>query len=336
MTVLFSGDPVFKEHLTPAGHPERPMRMDAVLAGVEANHLGEILAPLATRPATSEELLAVHSPAHLAAIADLAASGGGQIDADTSMSARSEELARLASGTVLNAVESLEGGAFSGAFVAARPPGHHATRRTAMGFCLYNHVAVAAASLVARGHRVVVVDFDAHHGNGTQDIFYDNPEVLYVSWHESPMYPFTGFAEDVGADAGRGTTLNLPMPPGATGEHYRAAVEAVVAPAVEAHGSDWLIISAGFDAHRADPLCNLSLTSGDFADLTFDLVQLVPPGRVLAVLEGGYDLEAIAACSASTIAAIDGIKVHPEAPSSGGPGAEALAATIETRKHSLD
>ncbi len=335
MAVLFNADPVFKEHLTGTGHPERPSRIDAVAAGITDHHLSEVLVPFSARAATDAELLAVHSSAHLELLERMGAAGGGSLDPDTSMSERSEELARLGSGAMLNAIELLRGGTFDGAFAAVRPPGHHATRDTAMGFCLYNHVAVAAAELVRLGHRVLVADIDAHHGNGTQEIFFENPDVLYVSWHESPMYPFTGLAAEVGAAAGIGATVNIPLPAGATGEHYRSSVESIVAPVVEEFGADWLILSAGFDAHRADPLCNLALTSGDIGDIVADLIQLVPRGNVLAVMEGGYDLGAIADCSAATLAALGGIRLHPEAPTSGGPGAESLGAIEEQRKRSL-
>ncbi len=335
MTVLFNADSVFKEHLTGEGHPERPSRIDAVQQGVQRHHLQEMLAPLDVRSATDSELLSVHAPAHLERLGMLAAEGGGLIDLDTSMSERSEELARLGSGTVLNAVEQLGSGNFGGAFVAVRPPGHHANSATAMGFCLYNHVAVAAAHLKAMGNKVAIVDIDAHHGNGTQDIFFEDPDVLYVSWHQNPMYPFTGFASDVGSGAGLGTTINLPLPPGATGEHYRSSIESVVAPAIEHLGVDWLILSAGFDAHQADPLCDLELTSGDIADVVTDLMQLVPRGHVVAVMEGGYDLNAIRDSSAATIAALSGEKLHPEPPSVGGPGARSLKEAQETRKRSL-
>jgi acetoin utilization deacetylase AcuC-like enzyme len=335
MAVLFNADPVFKEHLTGTGHPERPSRIDAVTAGIERHHLSELLVPFSARPSTDEELLAVHTSSHLEFLRRMGEAGGGFVDQDTSMSERSEELARLGSGAVLNGIELLQQGNFEGAFAAVRPPGHHATPDTAMGFCLYNHVAVAAASLVRSGHKVLVADIDAHHGNGTQDVFFDNPGVLYVSWHESPMYPFTGFASEVGAAAGFGTTVNLPLPAGATGEHYRESVETIVAPVVEAFGADWLIISAGFDAHRADPLCNLALTSADIGDLVADLIQLVPSGNVLAVMEGGYDLDAIADSAAATLAALGGIRLHPEPPTSGGPGAESLWAIAEQRNKSL-
>ncbi|MEZ5237698.1 MAG: histone deacetylase [Microthrixaceae bacterium] len=327
---------MFKEHDTGPGHPERPQRIDAVDHGLRSHHLGDLLLPVAPRPATDAELQLVHPADYVSAIERFAAEGGGHLDADTVVSARSAELARLGSGTLLAAVDQLAAGVGSGAFVAVRPPGHHAGARVAMGFCLYNHVAVAAAHLVSRGERVVVVDFDAHHGNGTQDIFWEEPSVLYVSWHQSPHYPNSGRAEECGSGAALGTTLNIPLPAGATGDHYRRSIEDLVAPVVEDFGATWMLMSAGFDAHRADPLCDLSLSSGDFADITGDLLSMVPVGRAAALMEGGSDLAAIADSAAAVVAALGGTKLHPEPPTAGGPGAVFVDSAIERRHRVLD
>jgi acetoin utilization deacetylase AcuC-like enzyme len=186
--------------------------------------------------------------------------------------------------------------------------------------------------LAAAGERVLIVDVDAHHGNGTQDIFYERDDVAYVSWHQHPLYPGTGGAEEFGSGEGEGTTLNLPMPPDATGDHYRRSIEQIVAPFSERFGSTWLVISAGFDAHRRDPLTDLGLTSGDFADITADLVQLVDPGRRLVFLEGGYDLRAVADSGAATIGALVGERLHPEPPTSGGPGSVVVDRVAELRR----
>jgi acetoin utilization deacetylase AcuC-like enzyme len=190
---------------------------------------------------------------------------------------------------------------------------------------------LAARHAQLRHHalRVLIVDWDVHHGNGTQDIFYDDPRVLYVSTHQHPLYPGTGRLDERGAGEGTGTTVNLPYPPGAAGDAYRAGFDEVVVPAVEAFQPTWLVISAGFDAHRNDPLTQLGLTAGDFADLTARLVPLVPAGRRLAMLEGGYDFEALARSTAACIGALGGVVVHPEAVSSAGPGRETVSAARE-------
>lgn len=195
-----------------------------------------------------------------------------------------------------------------------------------MGFCLLNNVAVVARALAASGERVLVVDYDAHHGNGTQDAFYAAGDVAYVSLHEWPLYPGTGAITETGAGAGEMRTMNLPLPAGATGDVYLAAVDRLIAPFAEAFAPTWLVLSAGFDAHRRDPLTGLSLTSGDIADLTARLLELVAPGRRLVVLEGGYDLQALADCTGAVIGALLGESHRPEAASSGGPGRHVLDA----------
>ncbi len=333
--MLFCSDAVFEDHDSGPGHPERPERISAVSRGIELHGLSDALLPISGRPATDSELTAVHSETHVARVDRFCELGGGYLDSDTHVGESSARLARLGSGTLLSAVEELGNGTASAAFVAVRPPGHHATADRAMGFCLYNHIAVAAAALRDAGSRVVVVDIDAHHGNGTQDIFWDDPDVLYVSWHQSPHYPYSGHADETGGGPGAGSTLNVPVPAGATGDVYRRSVEELVAPAVEEFGADWMLLSAGYDAHRADPLCDLGLTSGDYADLCSDLFSLVDRGRAAALLEGGYDLRAIADSAAATVAAMAGMKLHPESPTSGGPGDQFVDSAMEARRRAL-
>ena len=181
-------------------------------------------------------------------------------------------------------------------------------------------VAVAAASLAERGERVVIVDFDAHHGNGTQDAFYSDPRVLYVSLHQWPLYPGTGRFDETGDGLGLGTTLNVPMPPAATGDVYLAAIDQLVTPVVQQFRPTWLILSAGFDGHQADPITDLGLSAGDFGMIVHKLLEYAPPGRRLVMLEGGYDLDALQHSTAATLAELMGREFHPEAPTAGGPG----------------
>jgi acetoin utilization deacetylase AcuC-like enzyme len=184
-----------------------------------------------------------------------------------------------------------------------------------MGFCLFNNVAVTAAALVAAGERVAIVDWDVHHGNGTQEIFWDNPNVLYVSTHQWPAYPHTGRMGETGGDDAPFTNLNLPLPPGSSSDAFRAGFDLLILPVIERFGPTWLLVSAGFDAHRSDPLADLALTAADYADLTTLLTAAVPTGRLCLFLEGGYDLDALALSSGASIAAAIGLDYRPEAPS---------------------
>jgi acetoin utilization deacetylase AcuC-like enzyme len=319
--LIVASDPVFAEHDTGRGHPERPARLEAVMAGVARSGLGDALRPSSVRPATAEELERVHPREHLEWVQSLCERGGGAIDADTVVSTGSWAAALNAAGAGLAAAEALERGDGDAAFLALRPPGHHATPDRSMGFCLLNNVAITAAALAERGRRVAVVDFDAHHGNGTQDTFFRDPRVLYVSLHQWPLYPGTGRLDDVGAGAGVGTTCNLPLPPGATGDVYLAALDTVIVPLVEHFEPDWLLLSAGFDGHRADPLTGLALSADDFGLITGRLAVLAPPGRRIAFLEGGYDLEALTRSVATTLPNLVGARApREEPPSAGGSG----------------
>jgi acetoin utilization deacetylase AcuC-like enzyme len=320
VTVLVASHPQFLLHDTGPGHPERPARLTAVMAGIEAAGVREALVQFEPEPAPWDAIERVHPGRYLLALEELASMGGGHIDADTVLSEDSFGALLRAAGSGLDAVARLEAGEGDVAFCAVRPPGHHATPRQAMGFCLVNNVAVTAAALAERGERVLIVDYDAHHGNGTQDIFFRDPRVTYVSFHEYPLYPGTGAMDETGWGDGAGTTVNFPVPAGATGDVFRAGLDDVVRPLVERWQPTWLLVSAGFDAHRLDPLTGLSLSAGDFGDLTADLVSMVPAGRCVVFLEGGYDLDALAMSAGSAIAALAGGSYRPETPTSGGPG----------------
>jgi acetoin utilization deacetylase AcuC-like enzyme len=280
----------------------------------------------APRAATRSELELVHPASFLDALERFCRSGGGHLDPDTHAGPASWDAALLAAGAGPTAVAALDAGSASAAFCVVRPPGHHATPTRAMGFCLLNNVAVTAAVLADRGERVLIVDWDAHHGNGTQDAFWSDPRVLYVSMHEYPLYPGTGRLDDAGAGAGVGTTVNFPFPAGTTGDAFLAAVDEVVLPMLDAFAPTWLLVSAGFDAHRADPLTGLALAAGDYADLMVRLLDAASVGRRVLFLEGGYDLDALAACSGATVAALVGESWRPEEATSGGPGRPVVAA----------
>jgi acetoin utilization deacetylase AcuC-like enzyme len=258
-------------------------------------------------------------------IEDFCAGGGGLLDSDTVASHGSWGTALRAAGGALAAVDALTFAGDGVAFVAHRPPGHHATADQAMGFCLLNNVAIAAAALLARGERVLVLDWDVHHGNGTEAIFWDEPGLFYVSTHQSPLYPGTGGARATGGANAPALNMNVPLPPGATGDVLLYAFDEIVAPAVEDFGPSWVLISSGFDAHRSDPLANLELSAGDFADLAARAKGFAPgPGRVVVVLEGGYDLTAISHSTGAVLAALLGENYRAEPSTSGGPGKSAV------------
>jgi len=326
----------YLDHEPGRGHPERPARLQAVLDGIHRAGLTDGLVPAAPRAATRAEVELVHAPALVDLIQHSSRDGGGWLDGDTATSDASFEASLLAVGAGLTAIELLDGGAADGAFCAVRPPGHHATPTRPMGFCLFNNVAVTAASLAARGERVLVVDYDAHHGNGTQDAFWADPRVVYVSFHQHPLYPGTGALRDAGVGPGLGSTVNIPLPPGATGDVYRAGIDEVIRPLAERFDPTWLLLSAGFDAHRADPLTDLGLSAGDYADITAELVTLAAPGRCITFLEGGYDLEALAACAAACVGALVGQRAAVEPTTSGGPGGDVVSAAALLRAQLVD
>jgi acetoin utilization deacetylase AcuC-like enzyme len=313
-------------HITPSWHPERPGRLDAALAGIPAAGLDDAVRWQEPRLALPAELELVHDQTYILGVERFCEQGGGDLDPDTFAAPGSWVTARRTAGAVLDAVDALRDGTCDVAFAAGRPPGHHAVADRAMGFCLFNNVSVAAARLAAKGEKVAIVDWDVHHGNGTQDIFYDDPNVFYASTHEAPLYPGTGRAEEMGGPSAPRSNLNLPFPAGTRGDVYRRAVDEVIAPLISDFAPDWLFISAGFDGHRNDPLAGLELTSADYADLAVRLQQLVPKQRTVVVLEGGYDFDALSTSTGATLAAMIGEGFRPEEPSSGEIGLPTVAA----------
>jgi len=323
----------FAEHTPPPGHPERPERAEAMaaIAARWRERGGTVASP---SPATHEQLARVHGLDYIRLIAGTAGRAVA-LDPDTYTSPESYDVALLAAGAAVDAVEyAIATNADPVALALVRPPGHHAERDRAMGFCLFNSVAVAAAHARARGiERIAIVDYDVHHGNGTQHIFERDAHVLYVSTHQFPYYPGTGAADEIGEGEGRGFTVNVPIEAGALDEDYRIAFTDVVIPAVRQFGPGLIIVSAGFDAHERDPLAGMRLTTPAFGAMTAELRAVANDscgGRMAIVTEGGYDLQALGAsldAVVQTLAAADGTARWPDGGGRPGRGGAAAAAT---------
>lgn len=303
MTTALFTHPACLAHDVGEWHPECPDRLRYVLRALEAEEFAPLLRELAPL-ATHEQLERVHPTDYVASILAFAPADGGRVmlDADTGMSAGSAEAALRAAGGAVAAVDAVMEGWARNAFVATRPPGHHAEAAQAMGFCLFANAAIAARHAQARWGvgRVAVVDFDVHHGNGTQAIFEADPSLFYGSSHQFPCYPGTGAPSERGV----GNVVNVGLPPGSNGMAFRGAWQDILLPALEAFAPELLIVSAGFDAHIADPLAQLRVRTADFTWLTEQLVDVAQRhcgGRMVSVLEGGYDLDALAESSAAHV-----------------------------------
>ena len=297
-------DPTVLEHRPPEGHPERPARVQAVMDLLEQSGTVERVTRLPVTPATRAQIELVHAPEYLDFVEQVALEGGGYLDAgDTVASAGSWQAATAAAGASIGAVDAVMSGGMDASFAVVRPPGHHAPPDRAMGFCIVNNAAVAAAHAVAEYglSRVLLVDFDVHHGNGTQDCFYGSPQVLYFSTHQSPAYPFTGAIEETGEGAGVGYTVNVPLPPDVGEAGFLQAFDTILRPLVRRYQPELIIVSAGYDAHwrnsRYVQGIRERLTVRGLAALSRSLQEISDaycPGRLVGILEGGYDLEALA------------------------------------------
>jgi acetoin utilization deacetylase AcuC-like enzyme len=331
-------DPIYLKHDT-GEHVENAGRLEAIIAYLEETGLSKQLAPLKPRAASAEELALVHTKQHISHLQGMAKKGGGWLDADTVMSADSYQVALYAAGGTISATEAVMAGEVNSAFALVRPPGHHATPRRAMGFCLFNNIAIAAAHALAKYklERTLIIDFDAHHGNGTQEIFYDRPEVMYISTHEYPFYPGTGGVEETGRGLAKGTKVNIPLPAGCGDKEYLEVFEQIITPVARRFKPQLILVSAGYDAHWADGIALMQLSVSGFREMARiirDLASELCEGRLVFVLEGGYHLGALAASTKATFDVLLGKSsaddpLGPSPRSAAAPNIERLISSIK-------
>ncbi len=314
-TVFF--DPLYLEHDTGFGHPERAERLEAAMETLRSTGLAEKVSIASPRDASEEEIGLVHPQPYIDVVREVAQSGGGWLDADTHVSPRSFHAALRSAGAALEGLERIFSGESDNAFCLARPPGHHATATRGMGFCLFNNNAVAARFAMEKYgiERVFILDWDAHHGNGIQDIFYGDERVLYVSLHQYPHYPGSGSYHEVGSGSGKGFTVNFPLPARTGEDVYLLAFDEVILPIAREYRPQLVLISAGYDAHFSDPLCSMMLKATSYAEMAARLKSLAEEtcgGKMMAVLEGGYNLEGVARSIANTVAVLAGEELRVE------------------------
>lgn len=298
MTVGYVYDPIYLKHDT-GQHVETASRLEAVMSHLEETGLLDRLRLIKPRPATVKEIALVHQREYIPLIREIAKRGGGWLDADTVMSSASYNAARYAAGGAICAVEAVMDGEVESAFALVRPPGHHANRGKAMGFCLFNNIAIAARYALNKYKldRILIIDFDVHHGNGTQEAFYAVPEVMFISTHEHPFYPGTGDVYETGEGKAKGTNINIPMSAGCGDKEYLETFEQIIAPAAKRFNPRFIFVSAGYDAHWADGLAMMQLSITGFARMVKiikDLADSLSEGRLVLSLEGGYSLSALA------------------------------------------
>jgi acetoin utilization deacetylase AcuC-like enzyme len=304
MQLIVATHPASMEHDTSRNHPESPQRVSAVLAGLNDSSLKIHL--ISSPEVAQKELERVHDREYVDMIEAFCSMGGGALDMDTIVSAESWEAALRAAGGVIATIEEVEGSQGASGFVVARPPGHHAMRDRAMGFCIFNNVVVATGWLRSRGQRVAIIDWDVHHGNGTESMVGHDSDVLYVSLHQSPFYPFDGDPAAVDRGPAPGTVFNVPLIAGTAGDVYREAWESMVLPAILEFDPDWVLLSAGYDAHHADHLAGLRLVTDDYGWMAGELARVFPVSRTVIVLEGGYDLDALRDSAKATVQGLAG------------------------------
>jgi acetoin utilization deacetylase AcuC-like enzyme len=301
MKVGYVYDPIYLKH-DPGDHPESPQRLEAIMAHLKETKTLDLLVPVTPRPATMNELELVHRLQHITRVQEMALRGGGWLDSDTAMSADSYEAALYAAGGTIVATEAVVKGEIGSAFALVRPPGHHATPARAMGFCLFNNIAIAAKYALANLHleRVLIIDFDVHHGNGTQDAFYDDPRGVYISTHEFPFYPGTGGYDETGTN---GNIINIPLPAGSSDADHMLAFNRIVVPAARRFKPQLILVSAGYDSHWADQLAMMQVSITGYAEVMRVIKELADElcgGRLVLALEGGYNLTALAASVKAT------------------------------------
>lgn len=310
MTTAIVTDTRYLAH-TDSNHVERKERLQSIQQAITASGLDDSLHTIEARAADEAELLAVHTAGHLESLRRFNDQGGGYLDPDTYMNNQSWEAAIWAAGGTINLVEAVQKGDCQNGFALVRPPGHHATALRAMGFCLINNIAVAAQYAVQHLglERVAIIDYDVHHGNGTQDIFFKDPNILYCSTHASPFYPGTGLLDEIGSGDASGATLNVPLPPGVGDKGYAQVFDQVILPALQRWKPQMILVSAGYDAHWSDPIGPMVLSVTGYAQLTRMLAELaaeVCEGRIVMVLEGGYNLNALGACVVAALHVLQG------------------------------
>jgi acetoin utilization deacetylase AcuC-like enzyme len=304
MSVGYVYGPVYLKHDT-GQHVENAGRLEAILSHLEKTGLKKQLTLIEPRPALVEEIALVHQRQYIEEIEETARRGGGWLDSDTVMSPESYEVALYAAGGVIRAVEAVMAGEVASAFALVRPPGHHATSSRAMGFCLFNNIAIATQYALAKYklERILIIDFDVHHGNGTQETFYHNPSVMYISTHQYPFYPGTGSVEESGSGAAEGTNINIPLPAGCGDSEYLKVFEQIIVPAARRFNPQLILVSAGYDPHWADGLAMMQVSVTGFSQMVRIIKGLADElcgGRLVFTLEGGYNLNALAASVKAT------------------------------------